>query len=377
MTTAIEKPNSDATQLKGWLNSDKFKTEVARMLPAHLKSERFIRVALNAALTTPKLAECTKLSVFKCLLDLAALGIEPNGRDAHLIPYRDNRAGVTTCTLIVDFKGLVQIVRRAPGVSSIHADVVRANDNFEFQHGVNAFLRHSYPLADRGKIVGAYSHVNTKHGESFVVLTLDEIEEVRRASRSGTTGPWKTHFAEMAKKTAFRRHTKWLELPSEVSRVIEQVDPEKPIDQPRRSDADTIDLGAPAPAQIEEGEAQDDDNLPMNFDAQPAAESKPATKPAKTTRKRPETVPQAARTPQAREYTEKDADALRAEFVGLLVDAGATFSDFQAWATETGMIPDAAAMGSADDMPVSELARCVNASAGLIAQLRDRKEAGE
>lgn len=357
MTTAVTKPNA-SNQLKGWLNSDQFKNEVGRSLPKHLNSERFIRIALNAALTTPKLADCTKASVFKCLLDLAALGVEPNGRDAHLIPFEDRRAGVTICQLIVDFKGLVQIVKRAPGVVSVTADVVRANDEFQFQQGNDPFLKHTFGLSDRGAIVGAFAIVRTTTGESFNVLTLEEIEEVRRGSRAGNNGPWKTHFAEMAKKTAFRRLTKWLELPAEISAAIETVDTEKPDADPRFPDsgAQTIDL-APQPQQIAE------ESEPEPFEPE---EPKPAR------RTRAQERGSGGRKPAAREYGEKDADALRAEFGAILTEAGASFDDFLIWAEESGMIKDTGSAGTVDELPLTEVARCVNAKAGLIAALKER-----
>lgn len=355
MTTAIQKQDP-ANQLKGWLNSPNFKTEVDRLLPQHLSGERFVRVALNAALTTPKLAECTKVSVFKCLLDLAALGIEPNGRDAHLIPYRDNRGGVTVCTLIVDFKGLVQIVRRAPGVVDVSADVVRENDDFEFKQGTESFLRHSFGLKDRGEIVGAFAIVKLLGGESFVVLTLDEIKEVQRGSRAGSSGPWKTHFAEMAKKTAFRRLTKWLSLPSEVSAAIERAET---IERPKAlpfpdASAETINLapGLPETAEIE---------------AEPAPEPRKRRAPQ---RKQPAGAQEAERGHNA---PAEDADALRAQFCAILDEAGASFSDFQIWANETGMIEGADALSSVADLPLADIKRCIAARVGLVKQLREMK----
>jgi recombination protein RecT len=367
-TKAITKTQQKAgTQLKEWLNSDQFKTEIARILPAHLKSERFIRIALNASLTTPKLADCTKASVFKCLLDLAALGIEPNGRDAHLIPFEDRRNGVTICQLVVDFKGLVQIVKRAPGVVSVHADVVRANDDFEFQQGTDAFLRHRFGFDDRGAIVGAYSNVKTTTGDSFVVLTLEEIKAVQKGSRAGGSGPWVTHFAEMAKKTAFRRHTKWLSLPAEVAAAIEQGDPEKPAGDPRFPDsaAQTIDLSPTASREIEQPDSVEN---PENFGAATHAAAN-AAPPRRTGNRKP------AEKPPGRQYSESDGAALRGEFGAILKEAGANFDDFQTWARQTGIIKDADAAASVDDLPIESLVRCVNARAGLVEQLKAAKGA--
>ena len=72
--------------LKGWISSDAMKEQFALSLPKHLSPERFARIAITALTRTPKLQQCSKESVMKCLLDLSAIGLEPDGRHAHLIP---------------------------------------------------------------------------------------------------------------------------------------------------------------------------------------------------------------------------------------------------------------------------------------------------
>ena len=47
-------------------------------------------------------------------------------------------------------------------------------------------------------------------------MSKDEVEAIRASSRAGKSGPWVTHWNEMAKKTAFRRLTKWLTLSPEI-----------------------------------------------------------------------------------------------------------------------------------------------------------------
>jgi len=376
-TNAITKTSNN--QLKNWLDSPQFKTQLDRLLPKHIAGERFVRIALNAAMNTPKLADCSKASVFKCLLDLAAMGIEPNGRDAHLIPFEDRRAGVTTCTLVVDYKGLVQCVRRAPGVVDIQADVVCENDDFEFSQGGNKYLKHSFAFGKpRGKVVGAYSYVTTTEGDSFEVMTLEEIEEVRRASRSGNSGPWKTHFGEMAKKTVFRRHTKWLPLPSEVSSAIEAADSEKPD----KASAAFVDIEAAeasatsTPPVPNDQDGNSDDELPMNFEnATPGSgfgDAEP-TKPAKTRKSAPPRKPETAEPEKTAHYTPKDVDALESEFMAILEKSGASFDDFLSWGKDSGMLEDADSIGSVEDFPPSTLKRFVGAKAGLLAQLMAKK----
>lgn len=211
--------------IKDYLQSDDFKLAVAKSLPKHCTPERFTRVALTALMRVPKLAECTQESLFRCMLDLSALGLEPDSRRAHLIPFRDNKTNTTVCTLIVDYKGIVELVRRSGEVVYIHADVVGENDEFDYAFGSGAFLKHKPAFSDRGKIKCAYSFVRLKDGsEDFDVMGVDEIEKVRNRSRSGNNGPWVTDWNEMAKKTVFRRHSKWLPLSYELRSAIEKDD---------------------------------------------------------------------------------------------------------------------------------------------------------
>lgn len=220
--------------VREWIATDSFKEQVKLALPKHLTPDRFTRIALTAFNRTPKLADCTKESVFQCLLDLSALGLEPDGRRAHLIPYGNK------CQLIIDYKGIVDLVRRSGEVAYIHADIVCENDEFDYAFGTGAFLKHKPNLQKRGKSKCVYSYVRLKDGsEDFDVMSMEDVENVRKKSRSGNSGPWVDHFNEMAKKTVFRRHSKWLPLSSELREKIEQ-DDEPLTEQERFNAAKTV-----------------------------------------------------------------------------------------------------------------------------------------
>lgn len=219
--TAIKKRQQD---LKTVLTSEKMQEQFGKALPKHLSAERFVRVCLTALTRTPELVNCTQESFFKCILDLSAMGLEPDGVRAHLIPYKNNRENTTECTLLIDYKGLVELVRRSGDVVRIHADVVCASDIFEFS--VGQILKHTWDIAKpRGTTVAVYAMVVFKAGESqAVVLTKDEIESVRSRSKSKDKGPWVTDYNEMAKKVAFRRLCKWLTLSPDLLQHIANED---------------------------------------------------------------------------------------------------------------------------------------------------------
>ena len=227
----------------------KMKDQFALALPKHVSPDRFTRVALTIYNKTPKLKECTPQSLLACLMDCSSLGLEPDGRKAHLIPYGNQ------CTLIIDYKGLVELARRSGDIGDIHADVVYEKDFFDFQFGNDSRLVHKPVLVGGGKPVAAYSYVRLKDGTpSFEVMPVEAIEAIRGRSKASKSGPWVTDWAEMAKKTVFRRHSKWLPLSSEFQEAIEkdydtpaelaetlEIKPE-PIEMPRAKEA------APSPA---------------------------------------------------------------------------------------------------------------------------------
>ena len=204
--------------LKQTLTSEAMREQFARSLPSHLTPERFARIAITALTRTPKLLDCTPESLMRCLLDLSAFGLEPDGRRAHLIPYKDQ------CTLVIDWKGLAELAMRSGVIAKLHADVVCENDTFEYNLG--AITCHKIDFRKpRGEVYAAYALAQTKTGEVFVsVLSKDEVEAVRKRSRSGTSGPWVSDWNEMAKKTAFRRLSKWLPLSAEFRDAQEKDD---------------------------------------------------------------------------------------------------------------------------------------------------------
>lgn len=205
--------------LKMMLSGDAFRQQVALALPKHLTPERFIRVAVTALTRTPKLMECDPASFFKCLLDLSAYGLEPDGRRAHLIPFNNNKLGIVECQLLLDWKGVVELAKRSGDVKSWRAETVCEHDTFSWRNGeIEHIIDWRRP---RGEVQAVYSSVTLSDG--FVdteVLTLEEVANARSRSRAKNDGPWVTDWAEMAKKTAIRRHSKRLTLSPEFHEAV-------------------------------------------------------------------------------------------------------------------------------------------------------------
>lgn len=232
-TAIVEKPQTElATKpktIQEMLRLDGVKHQIAQALPKHCTADRFLRVVANSVRRVPKLAECDQTSFFNALLTLSQYGLEPDGRNAHLIPFRNNKLNITECQLIIDYKGLVELAMRSGLVSTIHADTVCENDEFEYDRG--EITKHRIDLRkDRGECYAVYALVKFKDGATKCeVMTRQDIEAIRKRSRAGTSGPWCTDWNEMAKKTVFRRLSKWISISAEFRDAVD-------------ADDDTLDL---------------------------------------------------------------------------------------------------------------------------------------
>ena len=270
--TALAPVDKPARSIRDIIQSDKYKKEFSLALPKHLTVDRFVRIALTALTRTPKLAMCDERTMMLSLLTLSSLGLEPDGRRAHLIPFENKKAGRVDCQLIIGYQGLVELVRRSGEVSNIHADIVHENDEFTFEYGSNGHLKHKPSFTGRGKAICAYSYVKLKDGsDDFSVMGLDEVNDVRDKSQGYKSAiqynkdhPWISNYAEMAKKTAFRRHAKWLPLSPELRETIEKDDegeinvtPEATDNKPKRKAQAAQDMEA-------EVIPTDDDNIPFD-----------------------------------------------------------------------------------------------------------------
>lgn len=212
---ATTAPPERVNTVRSLIESDNFKSSIARILPTHLTPERFVRIAIASTTRVPKLAECDPNTVLQCLITLSQFGLEPDGRNAHLIPFWNSQARKYDCQLIIDYKGLAALAKRSGQVSYVHSDSVCDNDAFEYNKGV--VVKHEVNFKEsRGKPYCYYAMVRFKDGtEQADCMTKAEVDRIRARSRAKDNGPWVTDYDEMAKKTVFRRLSKWLELSPE------------------------------------------------------------------------------------------------------------------------------------------------------------------
>lgn len=204
------------------------KDSIAQLVPKHLTAERLMRVAVNCVAKTPKLQECSPTSLLQSVLMAAELGLEPGGALGHmyLVPFGQ------VCTPIIGYRGFVELARRSGQLKLIRAVVVYANEPFKVVEGLHFDIVHERRLdAGRGELAYVYAVAELEDGSvQFEVMTKQQVDAIRERSRSGSSGPWKTDYEEMAKKTVFRRLAKWLPLSSERFEKALEVDNDDYVD---------------------------------------------------------------------------------------------------------------------------------------------------
>ena len=212
----------------------------AKVLPSVCTPERFARVALsclngNEALAKALSSPQGKISLSKAFMKCAEVGLEPNGRDAHLIPYQND------IQLILDYKGIVKLCRRSGEIANIIAETVHEKDEFAYEDGI---IHHKidFHLDDRGPAYAWYVKVVFKDGTiQTKVMGRSEIEAIRKRSKA-KNGPWQTDYDEMAKKTVFKNLSKWLPMayePLEQAIQYDNEDEREPIDVTPKSRFET------------------------------------------------------------------------------------------------------------------------------------------
>ncbi len=288
--------------------------QLSAALPAHISIEKFQRTLMAAVKADPELLRADRASLINACEKAALDGLLPDKREAALVIFKRNykdAQGGWQQALEVQYMPMVYGLRKkilqSGEITDITAKVVYrrevAEGAFLYEEGTEAMLRHR-PLiemdeADVGDdmIVAAYSMATYKDGtKSYEVMRRFEIDKVRESSQTGATrdrkgqprrpsGPWVDWFAEQAKKTVMRRHSKTLPMSGDIidiegreldaaqsAAAMLSVEPDRPVSLPGRDELDAAQLedqsatssGVPLDVDPETGEVYERDERGMS-----------------------------------------------------------------------------------------------------------------
>lgn len=232
-TEVAPRPNAAAapTSLKAAMmeRSDDFQAA----LPPHIPVERFMRVVQTAIASNPDLGQADRRSLWESTMKAAQDGLLPDGRDAAFVIFNAKEKGpngkdhwIKKVQFMPMVGGILKKIRNSGELLSIAAHVVYTNDTFSYALGDDERIEHTPCLdEDRGTPQLVYAIAKTKDGGVYrEVMTVKDVEKVRNVSRAKDSGPWKTWWDEMAKKTVIRRLAKRLPMSTDLDDLMRRDD---------------------------------------------------------------------------------------------------------------------------------------------------------
>ena len=241
--------------------------EFKRALPVHMRPERLVRIALTCIRQTPDLVKCNPASFVGALLVSAQLGLEPLAGRAYILPFWNNKANRLDAQFIMGYRGLSDLFYRHEKSVQFNWGVVHKNDEFEFEYGTQAKLRHKFGMSDRGEVIAYYVMAELQGGaKPFIVMSRNEcIEHGKKHSKTFDaktskfypTSPWNNESDAMCLKTCWIQLGKVLPLSIELQRAIS-------ADETSREYREGIDDALDIPAQEWNSEQADTPTILQN-----------------------------------------------------------------------------------------------------------------
>lgn len=211
--------------------------ELGKALPEHMRPERLVRIALTCIRLNPELGKCTPASLLGALFTAAQIGIEPVAGRAYLLPFNNSRKVGTEwktfkeAQFILGYKGVAELFYRHEKAVELSWSDVREADEFQYQYGTDAYLKHAPAMKDRGEVVAYYVVAKLQNGgKPFMVMGKEQcMEHGRKHSKTYdkktmsfySSSPWATNPDAMCLKTVLIQLAKLLPLSVEVQRAIE------------------------------------------------------------------------------------------------------------------------------------------------------------
>ena len=103
---------------------------IVAVIGNNLSPQRLYQMYVSTINREPQLANCGVESVLSCFMKCAALGLEPSNVDglgrAYILPYgnKNYRTGQKEATLIIGYKGMIDLARRSGQIRDISARAV-------------------------------------------------------------------------------------------------------------------------------------------------------------------------------------------------------------------------------------------------------------
>lgn len=187
----------------------------ALALPEGFNQTRFMQNALMFIKNDTVINFCKNHNdgsqqVLSGLMRGAYLGLDFMAREAYLVPFGDKLEYMTS------YVGEIKLRKRysTRPIKDIYADVVRKGDDFSYEVVDGEPTLNHKPLPfNNGEVIGAYAVCIFEDGGKLIdTMSLADLENTRRSSKSANSPAYKQFPNEMYKKTVIRRLCKTIDM---------------------------------------------------------------------------------------------------------------------------------------------------------------------
>lgn len=211
---------------------EKMLPEIKKAVGKTMTPERFSRIALSLFNGNPQFWEADTTSFLSALMQSAQCGLEPNTvlGEAYVIPYKNNKQGITEVNFQVGYKGILKMAFNTGEYEAIYAHEVRKGDEFEYEYGLHKTLVHKPADIPSDEVTHYYAVYKLKNGGfDFVVWSKERVEHhAREFSKNYTykgqinkNSVWAKNFDSMAKKTVLLDVLKYAPKSVEMAKALD------------------------------------------------------------------------------------------------------------------------------------------------------------
>jgi recombination protein RecT len=196
-TTQSNKPAT----LKSFFDNPNVQSRFEQVLGEKTKSAQFISSVLQLANGNDKLKKADPMTIYNSALMAATLNLPVNQNlgFAYILPYGN------VASFILGYKGIIQLAQRTGQYKAINAVEVYANQ-FKSYNALTEELDADFSVLGQGDVVGFAAYFKLING--FEKTSYWPVEKVqahgKKYSKTYTSGPWKTDFNAMGKKTVLK-----------------------------------------------------------------------------------------------------------------------------------------------------------------------------
>lgn len=218
------------------IRSDAMQRQIQASLPPSLSPDRFTAVTITAINHNPDLLKADRQTLYNAVVKCAQEGLLPDGQDAVLNIYNTNvapKGQPPQWVKKIQYQRMVGGVLKQFTKAGIDAYAESVYENDEFlqandENGQHVIHRPARLGKPRGERIGAFAVAKLPSGRVVVqVMTMEDLQRARAASKSGDSGPWKAWPERMEQKSVLHRLRKRVAIVDEAAAAeLKKIDEE-------------------------------------------------------------------------------------------------------------------------------------------------------